>query len=74
VTDTQAGDGRVVEVVGQEGFILVSIGNDGSEEVLMALTGEGAEDGIREAAKAAMVDHDRLEVRTGIAPWDLTWN
>ena len=74
MTDTQAGDGRVVEVVGQEGFILVSIGNDGSEEVLMALTGEGAEDGIREAAKAAMVDHDRLEVRTGIAPWDLTWN
>ncbi len=60
--------------MGQEGFILVSIGNDGSEEVLMALTGEGAEDGIREAAKAAMVDHDRLEVRTGIAPWDLTWN
>lgn len=74
MTDTQAGDGQAVEVVGQEGFILVSIGNDGSEEVLMALTGEGAEDGIREAAKAAMVDHDRLEVRTGIAPWDLTWN
>ncbi len=74
MTDTQSGDGRAVEVVGQEGFILVSIGNDGSEEVLMALTGEGAEDGIREAAKAAMVDHDRLEVRTGIAPWDLTWN
>ena len=74
MTDTQAGDGRAVEVVGQEGFILVSIGNDGSEEVLIALTGEGAEDGIREAARAAMVDHDRLEVRTGIAPWDLTWN
>jgi hypothetical protein len=61
-------------VIGQEGFILVAIGQDGSEEVLMALTGEGAEEDIKDAAAWALVDHDRLEVRMGIAPLDLTWN
>jgi hypothetical protein len=40
----------------------------------MALTGEGAEDGIQDAARKAMVEHDRLEIRMGIAPIDLTWH
>jgi hypothetical protein len=67
-------DGDQMGIVGQEGFILVAIGQDGSEEVLMALTGEGAEDGIQDAARKAMVEHDRLEIRMGIAPIDLTWH
>ena len=67
-------EGDKLGVVGQEGFILVAIGQDGSEEVLMALTGEGAEDGIQDAARKAMVEHDRLEIRMGIAPIDLTWH
>ena len=61
-------------VVGQVGFILVSIRDDGSEEVLLALTGEGAEKRITQAAREAIHEHDRLEVRLGIAPMDLTWN
>jgi hypothetical protein len=67
-------EGDQMGIVGQEGFILVAIAEDGSEEVLLALTGEGAEDGINAAARKAMVEHDRLEVRMGIAPMDLTWN
>jgi hypothetical protein len=67
-------EGDQMGIVGQEGFILVAIGQDGSEEVLMALTGEGAEDGIQDAARKAMVEHDRLEIRMGIAPIDLTWH
>ncbi len=67
-------EGDQMGIVGQEGFILVAIGQDGSEEVLLALTGEGAEDEINAAARKAMVEHDRLEVRMGIAPMDLTWN
>ncbi len=67
-------EGDQMGIVGQEGFILVAIAEDGSEEVLLALTGEGAEDGIQDAARKAMVEHDRLEVRMGIAPMDLTWN
>jgi hypothetical protein len=67
-------EGAKTGVVGQEGFILVAIAEDGSEEVLLALTGEGAEDGINAAARKAMMDHDRLEVRLGIAPIDLTWH
>ena len=47
-------EGDQMGIVGQEGFILVAIGQDGSEEVLMALTGEGAEDGIQDAARKAM--------------------
>jgi hypothetical protein len=67
-------EGDQMGIIGQEGFILVAIAEDGSEEVLLALTGEGAEDGINAAARKAMVEHDRLEVRMGIAPMDLTWN
>ncbi len=67
-------EGDQTGIIGQEGFILVAIAEDGSEEVLLALTGEGAEDGINAAARKAMVEHDRLEVRMGIAPMDLTWN
>ena len=67
-------EGAKVGVVGQEGFILVAIADDGSEEVLLALTGDGAEEGIQSAAKKAMMEHDRLEIRLGIAPTDLTWN
>jgi hypothetical protein len=51
-------EGAKTGVVGQEGFILVAI----------------AEDGINAAARKAMMDHDRLEVRLGIAPIDLTWH
>ena len=36
--------------------------------------GEGAEEDIKDAAAWALVEHDRLEVRMGIAPLDLTWN
>jgi len=67
-------EGERTGVVGQLGYILVAIGDDGSEEVLLALTGEGAEEGIKRAATEAMMEHDRLEVRTGIAPTDLTWH
>ena len=65
-------EGAKVGVVGQEGFILVAIDDMGNEEVLLALTGEGAEEGIQAAAATALETHDRLEVRTGIAPIDLT--
>ena len=67
-------DGDTMGIVGQEGFILVAIADDGSEEVLLALTGDGAEEGIQSAANKAMMEHDRLEIRLGIAPTDLTWN
>jgi hypothetical protein len=61
-------------VVGQVGFILVAIDDMGNEEVLLALAGEGAEEGIQAAARTALETHDRLEVRLGIAPIDLTWH
>jgi hypothetical protein len=61
-------------VIGQEGFILVAIMDDGSEEVLLALTGEGAEAGVQAAARTALETYDRLEVRLGVAPIDLTWH
>ena len=43
-------EGDMMGVVGQVGFILVSIKEDGSEEVLLALTGVGAEKRITQAA------------------------
>jgi hypothetical protein len=67
-------EGAKIGVVGQEGFILIAISADGSEEVLLALTGEGAEKDIQSAVRAALANHDRLEVRIGVAPFDLTWN
>ena len=63
-----------VGVIGQQGFILLAIDEAGNEEVLLALTGEGAEEEIQDAARKALADHDRLEVRLGIAPMDLTWH
>ena len=65
-------EGERTGVVGQVGYILVAIGDDGREEVLLALTGEGAEEGIKRAAKEAMLEHARLEVRSGLAPTSAT--
>ena len=47
-------EGSKIGVVGQEGFILIAISSDGSEEVLLALTGEGAEESIQSAVREAL--------------------